>query len=967
MTGLAEQVQTVLGASYRVEREIARGSASRLLLATDVSLDRLVVVKVLPLELVGEGVRAERFRREITVSAHLQHPNILPVLAAGATDELLYYVMPYVEGESVRHRLARDGRLPVADAVRILREVADALAFAHAHHVVHRDVKPENILLQGEHAVLADFGIARALAASHSTVRLTESGTMLGTRGYMPPEQVLGLTPADPRTDVYSAGVVGYEMLTGELPPLPLSSGAATSPMPPDTPPAVRAAIVRALEIDPELRFPSAREFRDALSGAPTPSAWRGRGARRVPPAKALALVAVAAVAAVAAYLVVRAPSTVLAELDPYRVVVAPYDVLGGRPDDELGVWREGMVDVLARSLDGLGPLRTVSPTTVVRRWRGRADPDAAEELARSTGAGVAVFGTLIAAGADSVRMRTTVLDAREHRVLDESEWRDVRARVDRLADSAAAAVVRHLAQTRPIGAVRLREARWHVTPALRPFLQGEQYYRRAALDSARVAYERAVALDSTFALAHHRLRSVLRWLSHETDATSFGYALRAGELNHGLGTRDSLLLVADSVRAALDGTPSYTPGWWALARRRAAAIELAVGRYPEDPEVRYEQGEVGYHYGGDLGVRDARALSAFEQAIALDSMFAPAYLHAIELSAALGHVAQARRYLDAYLRQSPHDASVRLVARLMESGPAPPDSADAADATVETLPREAMFLAAYLTRRWADSAETAIRLYRQLAADRPSGTGAEFDDRTRGRAFLIAMLAYRGHVRAAFATANGKFAEQNPPEFTQLALARLVSPDTSDAVFGRWAREDDAIKVVLSLPWWAQRADTAMLASLSERLAAPPRRATHQELGVRAYGAHVARAYLALARRDSVSALRAIADAPDSLCGWRCVPDRLFRARILADRGRLREAVALLDRRPLPPEVTSVTELFWRVERARLAAAQGDDAQAAREHALVSGLWQRGDPALRRYLAVAVNPARDALGGDPP
>jgi len=561
------------------------------------------------------------------------------------------------------------------------------------------------------------------------------------------------------------------------------------------------------------------------------------------------------------------------------------------------------------------------------------------------------------------------VLDAREHRVLDESEWRDVRERVDRLADSAAVAVVRHLAQTRPIGAVRLREARWHVTPALRPFLQGEQYYRRAALDSARVAYERAVALDSTFALAHHRLRSVLRWLSDESDATSFGYALRAGELNHGLGTRDSLLLVADSIRAVLDGTPSYTPAWWALARRRAAAIDLAVARYPEDPEVRYEQGEVAYHYGGALGIRDARALAAFEQAIALDSMFAPAYLHAIELSAALGHVARAQGYLEAYLRRSPHDTAVRLVARLMESAPTPPDSADAAvDTTVATLSREAVFLAAYLTRRWADSAETAIRLFRQLAAGRPLAAGSDFDDPKLGHAFLVAMLTYRGHVHDAFATANGEFAEQYPPEFTQLALARLVSPDTSDAVFRRWAREDDAMKLVLSLPWWAQRADTAMLASLSERLAAPPRRrGAEQELGMRTYGAHVARAYLTLSRRDSVSALRAIAGAPDSLCGWKCVPDRLFRVRILADRGRLTEAVALLDRRPLPLDVTSVTELFWRIERARLADAQGDDAQATRERAIVSALWHRGDPALRRYLAASATPARDSLGGDAP
>src|SRR5438552_2496304 len=210
---LASRLQDALGASYRIETEIEGGGMSRLFLATQLDLNRKVVVKVLPPDLTSETSVA-RFKREIEITVKLQHPNILPILTAGAFEGILYYISLYIPGESLRARLKREGKLPLADVVRVLREAGDALAYAHGQGVVHRDVKPGNILLSEGHAVLADFGIARALSMSGSDPSLTAGGVRPGTPAYMPPE-----LESDERADVYGLGVVGYETLTGTLPP----------------------------------------------------------------------------------------------------------------------------------------------------------------------------------------------------------------------------------------------------------------------------------------------------------------------------------------------------------------------------------------------------------------------------------------------------------------------------------------------------------------------------------------------------------------------------------------------------------------------------------------------------------------------------------------------------------------------------------------------------------------------------
>src|SRR5690348_6442870 len=206
-------LQEALGPQYRLERELEAGGMSRLFLATDLRLKREVVVKVLPPDLVSDA-SAARFKREIELTVRLQHPHILPILTSGEFEDGLFYITPYIHGESLRARIARDGKLPLDDILRILKDVSGALAFAHQRGIVHRDIKPGNILLSDGQAILADFGIARAV--STTATPLTESGVAPGTPAYMAPE-----LPTDERADVYALGVVAYEMLTGVLPDKP--------------------------------------------------------------------------------------------------------------------------------------------------------------------------------------------------------------------------------------------------------------------------------------------------------------------------------------------------------------------------------------------------------------------------------------------------------------------------------------------------------------------------------------------------------------------------------------------------------------------------------------------------------------------------------------------------------------------------------------------------------------------------
>ncbi len=289
MTDLLHSLQAALGSTYRLERELGGGGMSRVFVATETALGRRVVVKLLSPEL-GHGISADRFRREIQMAARLQHPHIVPLLAAGevklegSNTALLYFTMPLVEGESLRVRLAK-GPLPSAEAMRVLREVADALDYAHRQNIVHRDIKPDNILLSNGHAVVTDFGVAKALSTATSTdvnATATSVGTVIGTPAYMAPEQGAGDPDVGPAADIYALGVTTFEMLSGQTPfkgttPRAILAAQLTSEAPAldnyrqDLAPALPPLVRRLLSKEPSAR-PSAGELLGLLEQVGTPA-----------------------------------------------------------------------------------------------------------------------------------------------------------------------------------------------------------------------------------------------------------------------------------------------------------------------------------------------------------------------------------------------------------------------------------------------------------------------------------------------------------------------------------------------------------------------------------------------------------------------------------------------------------------------------------------------------------------------
>ena len=282
MSDLRAGLQSAVGSAYRIEKELGGGGMSRVFLAEETALGRRVVIKVLPPDLAA-GVNVERFRREIQLAASLQHPHVVQLLTAGASDNLLYYVMPFIPGESLRAKLAREGELPIPEVVRILRDVVDALAYAHAQGVVHRDIKPDNVLISGKHAVVTDFGVAKAVSASSGQSTLTSLGVALGTPAYMAPEQAAADPHVDHRADLYAVGVLAYEMLCGKLPfnaatPQAMLAAHVTVAPEPVTqnrqavPPALSELVMRCLEKHPADRWQRADEVLAQLEAMATPS-----------------------------------------------------------------------------------------------------------------------------------------------------------------------------------------------------------------------------------------------------------------------------------------------------------------------------------------------------------------------------------------------------------------------------------------------------------------------------------------------------------------------------------------------------------------------------------------------------------------------------------------------------------------------------------------------------------------------
>jgi serine/threonine-protein kinase len=949
------RLQAALAGRYTIERELGRGGMATVYLAQDLKHHRQVAIKVLKPELAA-ALGPERFLREIEIAAGLNHPHILPLHDSGEADGFLYYVMPFVEGESLRSWLDREKQLPLEDALEIAREVADALSYAHGHAVVHRDIKPENILLEASHAVVSDFGIARAITAAGGE-KLTPTGVTVGTSAYMSPEQAAGSTHLDGRSDLYSLGCVLYEMLAGE-PPFtgPTAESiihqhlAAPPPrvtaMRSAVPPSVERAIERALAKAPADRFATTWQFAEALgvSVAPTP--------RRLARARVLFALSAAIVAVAGAALFEQGKHGLT--VDPNLVAVAPFDVL----DRKFELWREGLVDYLSRNLDGAGPLRTVSPTIVLRRSRGRADPASASELGRRVGARLVVFGQLVGVGSDSVRLRLTVLDAPTGRALAELERTGLADRIDRLADSLTTDMLRHVGQLGADVPLRLSSVGTKSLPALKAFLQGEQLLRRFSLDSAIKAYEEAVRSDSTFALALRHMALAGAWRGQSGGLLD----LKAGRLNHGLAPRDSLLITSDSLEAASDD--SLDPAYWSHRVRKFAVLEGASRRYPEDPEVWYSLGEARFHYGYVVGSTAQHALDAFNRGIALDTAFAPAYFHPVQLALDRNDTALAKRYVHAYLgltSQVPEGAGIRLVARWLDSAPlTSPDFQHLLD----TTSANALFDAWRAVQRWPDASEVGVQLLRLLAKGRRRlGTSA---DTVWTRYLLISELLYRGHLREASAMVGSRLSVP----FVELAMLGVVRPDSAAATFDRWLRSPNEQMAVGDPPlvnrcyraflvagWWARNQDTVSLLRLMRRGDSVARTARSPAGLVNARGdASLARAALALARRDTTEALRQFLAFPDSLCpsfgALQLDPLRMVRFRLLVATGRYRNAALLFDQQVSPPLTAS--SVLATLERGRIGERLGDRAIAIQAYQFVTAVWRNSDPELRSYVSEA-------------
>ena len=365
---LLQRLQSALSDSYRIERELGGGAMSRVFQAEELKLGRKVVIKVLPPEMAAD-VSTERFRREIQVAAQLQHPHVVPVLTSGLVDSVAYYTMPFVAGESLRHHLAREGPLAAHEATIIWRDVLDALAHAHANGVIHRDIKPGNILLTGRHALVTDFGIARAMEVAAGDSMRTGTGLTIGTPAYMAPEQALGSVDADHRVDIYAAALVMHEMLEGRPP----SSGNSarqrmlarltSDPAPlnvPGCPPVLVALVRQCLATDPRDRPQSAEAVLtalDAISSAPRRRVpWRSAGLA------ALVLVAVA-LAATRLGRTGDGASRPAVAASP-SIAVLPLANLSADPRD--GALADGMTEQLIGALGRTGNMRVIGSTSVL-------------------------------------------------------------------------------------------------------------------------------------------------------------------------------------------------------------------------------------------------------------------------------------------------------------------------------------------------------------------------------------------------------------------------------------------------------------------------------------------------------------------------------------------------------------------------------------------------------------------------
>jgi tRNA A-37 threonylcarbamoyl transferase component Bud32/tetratricopeptide (TPR) repeat protein len=544
----------VVAGRYRIEREIGRGGMATVYLAHDIRHERQVAIKFIHAE-VADGQATERFRREIALLAGLQHPHILPLYDSGKFEGALFYVMPYIAGETLRGRLKREGKLPVDEAIRLAREIADALAYAHARDVIHRDIKPENILLSEGHALVGDFGIARAVSRAGGR-RLTDAGFAVGTLSYMSPEQGAAAEAVDGRSDMYSLACVLYEMLTGKVPFSGPSAvailaqrfaepAASMQKVRPDVPPAVDAAVLKALSPVPANRFGSMAEFSDALARAEEESTAQANTRLVIPPMWRW-IAAMIGLAVAAALLFAFRP----APLDPDLYVVLPFvhranaapQLLDGDNCQQLlyeafGRWNGVTLVDDMRAHDARARVSN-APLSLKDALR----------TARSLRAGRMAWGEVWAARGN-IDVRGLIYDVRteqpvkQYTVTLRADLGDAERKFDELADTLLVPVAAAGRATLPASVDGVRGSR--SIPALTTYFRAHEALGAWKLDSAETLFRNALELDPDYPHANYWLAQVQAWRGDLDPSQWHASAQRAVARSSRLSARDSTLATA--------------------------------------------------------------------------------------------------------------------------------------------------------------------------------------------------------------------------------------------------------------------------------------------------------------------------------------------------------------------------------------------------------------------------------------
>jgi serine/threonine-protein kinase len=628
MADLARLRAALIG-RYTIEHELGRGGMATVYLGRDLKHHRAVAIKVLRPELAA-ALGPERFLREIEIAAGLTHPHILPLHDSGEADGFLYYVMPFIEGESLRDRLNREKQLPLGDAIAIAREVASALAYAHSHNIVHRDIKPENILLTSGQAVVSDFGIARGISAAGGE-KLTATGVSVGTPMYMSPEQVSGGGQLDGRSDIYSLGCVLYEMLAGEAPFTGPTAGSVIQQHlvaePPritairrQVPADVEAVIRRSLAKVPADRFANAAQFADALTSPE--SAPAVRRVRRLRPI----------MAAVVAVVVIAGVSSVLWRGGSKETVVQSLAVLplaNLSMDSTQRYFADAMTDLMITHLARSPYLRVTSRTSTLRYREGQKS---IPEIGRELHVDLVVEGSVVREG-QHVRITAQLIKAPTDEHIWANSFEGDFSHVLSLQRDVAQAIAEQIG---------VKLAPWH-TAARRPenpqaqeeYLRGIYYYGMGDMKKSAQALEQAVRLDPDHALAYAALARSNYFLAFFGD----------------LPPREAFERMERAAASALDKDPSLASAHGSLALvklHRDWDWGAAEQHFRRALELNPSNADIHHDYAHLLLVmrRDRESVTETERAVALDPfnpmlnaclgwhrLFAGDYDHAIEAS----------------------------------------------------------------------------------------------------------------------------------------------------------------------------------------------------------------------------------------------------------------------------------------------------------------------------------------------